>query len=84
MLDELERDVANAGAREGAPWRAPTDLGPLPAELVSRAQELASAQQAALATVQEQRDSTRRHLAALRALPQHRSQTGPVYLDTSG
>jgi len=84
LLDELERDVANAGAREGTPWRPPTNLGPLPAELVERARELAAAQQDALVALHEEQHSTRRHLTALRALPQQRNETGPLYLDTSG
>jgi hypothetical protein len=84
LLDELERDTVNAGAREGTPWRPPTDLGPLPAELLARAQELAAAQTHALAALEEEKTSTGRHLAALRSLPQHRNETGPVYLDASG
>jgi hypothetical protein len=84
LLDELERDTVNAGAREGLPWRPPADLGPLPLELLGRAQELAAAQQHAMAALEEEKTSTRRHLTALRSLPQHRDETGPVYLDASG
>jgi hypothetical protein len=84
LLDELERDLGNAGAREGTPWRPPADLGPLPVELLGRAQELAAAQHHAIAALEEEQSTTRRHLAALRALPQHRNETGPLYLDASG
>jgi hypothetical protein len=84
LLDELERELADAGARDGAPWHPPAGLGPIPAGLVQRAQELVSAQQRAIAALEEERDSTRRHLTALRALPQQRNQTGPLYLDVSG
>ena len=84
LLDELERDVRNAGARDGAPWHPPAGLGPLPVELISRARELAAAQEQAMTKLHEEQNSTRRHLGALRALPQHRDETGPLYLDASG
>jgi hypothetical protein len=84
LLEELERDLANGGAREGTPWRPPADLGPIPAELLERARKLATAQQHAMAALEEEKDSTRRHLGALRALPQQRGETGPLYLDASG
>ena len=84
LLDELAREITNAGAHEGGPWRPPADLGPLPAELIERAQELAVAQQNAIAALEHEQTSTRRHLTALRAQPQQRNETGPVYLDASG
>jgi hypothetical protein len=83
LLDELERDVLSATGAD-AEWRPPTGLGPIPAELVGRARKLATAQQEVMAALEEEKDSTRRHLAALRALPQQRNETAPLYLDASG
>lgn len=84
LLDELEREVADPDAGGDTPWRPPAGLGPLPAGLLERAQNLVTAQQHARAALEEEQHATRRHLAALRALPQHRDETRPVYLDASG
>ena len=84
LLDELEQDLGRTGDPTADAWRPPTGLGPIPAELISRAQKLAAAQQDAMVAIREEQSSTRRHLAALRALPQHRNETGPLYLDASG
>ena len=84
LLEELERDLLHADADGVTPWRAPTDLGPLPDELLGRARKLLTAQQEVMAALEEEKDSTRRHLSALRALPQQRNETAPLYLDASG
>ena len=83
LLDELEREAAT-GAAGSAAWRPPAGLGPMPARFRTRAEALASAQQAAIAELERQKGSAARHLAALQTLPQHRDETGPVYLDASG
>jgi hypothetical protein len=84
LLDELERDLADAGVREGTPWRPPAGLGPIPEQLIERAQVLAAAQRDEITELEDEQRSIRRHLAALRTLPQHRNETGPLYLDASG
>jgi hypothetical protein len=84
LLDELERDVESDGARGGTPWRPPTGLGPIPAQLIERAQAIAAAQQDTITELEDEQRSIRRHLTAMRNLPQHRNETGPLYLDASG
>jgi hypothetical protein len=84
LLEELEHDLGDPDAGAGSPWRPPADLGPIPVEMLGRARKLAAAQQDTMAALEEEKDSTRRHLTALRALPQQRNETAPRYLDAAG
>ncbi|MGN6324952.1 hypothetical protein [Pseudolysinimonas sp.] len=64
-LDELER-FADAPAL-GVVWEPPTHLGPLPAELLPRAQRVAAAQQRAIRRLTDERRIAAAHLEAVDA-----------------
>lgn len=90
MEAELER--SDALARRGqhaeplapaASFTPPSDAGPIPVELVERAQHILSAQHEAIERVEVVRRTTGRHLAAMRSVPPHRGDHA-VYLDISG
>jgi hypothetical protein len=90
MEDELERSIAlvRRGQHEeafapAAAFAPPVDAGPIPAELVERAQHILEAQQVAIERVDVARRTTGRHLAAMRSVPPHRGERS-VYLDISG
>ncbi len=61
----------------------PTNPGPIPAELLERAQLILEAQQQAIERVEVARRTTGRHLAAMRSVMPHRDDRA-VYLDISG
>ncbi|MEO7124194.1 MAG: hypothetical protein ABI400_13975 [Lacisediminihabitans sp.] len=90
MEAELERAamLARRGQHESelAPafsFIAPVDAGPIPADLVPRAQHILEAQHEAIERVEVVRRTTGRHLAAMRSVPPHRGDHA-VYLDISG
>lgn len=90
MEDELERGIAlvRRGQHEealapAAAFAPPVDAGPIPAELVERAQHILEAQHVAIERVDVARRTTGRHLAAMRSVPPHRGERS-VYLDISG
>jgi hypothetical protein len=62
-LDELERN-ADAPAL-GLGWERPTNLGPMPIELLPRAQRVAQAQQRALRRLTDERRIAAAHLDAI-------------------
>lgn len=66
-----------------AVWRAPADLGPLPAGLVERARALHARQLDVARRLAEQAVASRRHLAATAAV-HARPAAVPVYLDLEG
>jgi hypothetical protein len=93
LLDEMEADlhVAAAAAAAGAPsdltaldWTPRQGLGPLPEELVERAQRILAAQNKALRQLEEAKASAAKHLAALDAVPGSREHGHSVYLDVTG
>ena len=63
-------------------YALPANAGPIPAELIERAQHVLEAQHEAIERVEVARRTTGRHLAAMRAVPPHRGERS-VYLDTS-
>jgi len=95
-LADLEMDVATAEAMLDndhlpsvddvarlAAWQPRTDLGPLPAALLDRAQVLATRQRSVAEAITRAMVANRRHLAALdqiRAAP----PSQPVYVDLEG
>lgn len=88
---EADLGVAEAAAAAGTPseltapgWTPPQGLGPLPEELVDRAQRIQAAQCKALRQLEEARASAARHLAALDAVPGSREHGHSVYLDVTG
>lgn len=93
LLDDMEAGLraAEAAAAAGTPsdrtvldWTPPQGLGPLPEELVDRAQRIQAAQHNALRQLEEARASAARHLAALDAVPGSREHGHSVYLDVTG
>lgn len=90
-LDALEAQILVAWqlatGRSSAvlvPWSAPTDLGPMPAELVARARELREQQQALLADLPEAIARTRRQLSLTKRVSDATtSARRPVYIDRS-
>lgn len=88
---EADLRVAAAAAAAGTPsdlstldWTPQQGLGPLPEELVERAQRIQAAQRKALHQLEEARASAARHLAALDAVPGSREHGHSVYLDVTG
>jgi hypothetical protein len=80
VLADLEAaTVADAPAT----WAAPTDLGPVPRDLVGRASRLLAAQRDRIAAVDGARRSALEHLGALRAVDATRAPAPSVYLDAS-
>lgn len=100
VLDELEyrlglaaadaathsdRDtVAGAAIDAPGPWTPPTGIGPIPAELVARAQELLAGQRELGAELEAGKNEIARHLAAIRSVPAMRAPSASVYLDVTG
>ncbi|WP_127126568.1 hypothetical protein [Georgenia sp. SYP-B2076] len=90
-LTELELDVAEAEASLNAdhlatrttPWQAPTDLGPLPAELRTRAETLLARQMEVARQVTEAARLSRRHARAVQAMRAN-GPARPVYVDMAG
>jgi len=95
MEDELERSSARslkesmsgahaAPTREtGGDFVLPANPGPIPEELVERAQVILEAQQQAIERVEAARRTTARHLATTRSISPQRGNRA-VYLDISG
>lgn len=93
LLDDMETDLraAAAAAAAGTPsdrnaleWTPPQGLGPLPEELVERAEGIQAAQHKALQRLEEARASAAKHLAAIDAVPGSREHGHSVYLDVTG
>jgi len=80
VLADLE---AAAVADAPGAWTAPTDLGPVPRDLVGRASRLLAAQRDRIAVVDGARRSALEHLGALRAVDATRAPAPSVYLDAS-
>ncbi|WP_349903472.1 hypothetical protein [Parafrigoribacterium humi] len=95
MEDQLERSSARslkesmsgahvAPAREtSGSFVLPANPGPIPAELVERAQVILEAQEQAIERVEAARRTTARHLATTRSMSPRRGDRA-VYLDISG
>ncbi len=66
-----------------APWTPPEDLGPLPRDLVPRANALVESQRLAIARVRERMTDVSSRLKAVKKIPQF-STDAPVYLDRLG
>lgn len=90
LLDELERSLGEAAlgtsgvdlnpAGEG--WSPPAGIGPLPADLVDRAQDILGGQRELISELEGERKVVGEKLAALRQVPS--AQVRAVYLDISG
>ena len=95
VLDELEADIhrtqellvspgpTNADLMRTAQWVPPTDLGPLPETLRSRAEAVVNQQRTLTATLNETLVTTRAHLRVADTL-RRRNAPQAVYIDTLG
>lgn len=84
-LDRMELELHGALAQaDPVPWRPPIGLGPIPAELQERAARLIEAQLHTMRYLEDVRQTTARHLAAVRAVPRSEAGPHPVYFDLIG
>jgi hypothetical protein len=84
-LERMERELRGALARvEPVPWRPPVGLGPIPAELHERAARLLEAQLHTIRHLEDVRQTTAKHLAAVKAVPRAEQGPRPVYFDLLG
>lgn len=87
-LGELEARLAglatpgDTAAR--ADWLPPTDAGPIPAELVTRARTLLVAQERVALELNGALANAAKHLTALRSIPSGTARGTSVYLDVTG
>lgn len=78
---ELHRALAQA---EPVPWRPPIALGPIPPELHDRAARLLEAQLHTIRYLEDVRQTTAKHLAAVKSVPRTEQGPRPVYFDLLG
>ncbi|WP_431246098.1 hypothetical protein [Leifsonia xyli] len=84
-LDRMESELHGALAQvDPVPWRPPIGLGPIPPELQERAARLLEAQLHTARYLEDVRQTTARHLAAVRAVPRSEAGPHPVYFDLIG
>lgn len=84
-LERMERELHRALAKvEPVPWRPPIALGPLPPELHERATRLLEAQLHTIRYLEDVRQTTAKHLAAVKAVPRAEIGPHPVYFDLIG
>ena len=81
MEAELHRALAQA---EPVPWRPPIALGPIPPELHDRAARLLEAQLHTIRYLEDVRQTTAKHLAAVESVPRTEHGPRPVYFDLLG
>ncbi|MFK3668728.1 hypothetical protein ACI2IX_01055 [Leifsonia aquatica] len=81
MEAELHRALAQA---EPVPWRPPIALGPIPPELHDRAARLLEAQLHTIRYLEDVRQTTAKHLAAVKSVPRTEQGPRPVYFDLLG
>ena len=65
-------------------WTPPQGLGPIPAELAERVEDLLHNQQKLIGELETARNLTVKHLAAVRSVPPKRDARASVYLDVAG
>jgi hypothetical protein len=90
VLDELERQVTHAerlspaSGEQIAAWEPPTVLGPLPPDLVARAQALAERQRSVIERLAPLMAATRQQLEVGRRIGDATARpAGPVYVDVT-
>lgn len=80
VLDRFEADIAVAiSGGPYQPWAPPSDLGPIPDALVSKARRILDAQRESLALIALNRADAASHLRALNA---GTPAAYPLFLDT--
>ncbi|MBG6178852.1 hypothetical protein [Arthrobacter sp. CAN_A1] len=89
-LDALEAGIAAAtdthddGILTHPQWHRPVNLGPIPADLVGRAQRIQDAQRHAIDALQAAVRENRQHYAMVSAVNASTARPGAVYLDVAG
>jgi hypothetical protein len=91
ILDVMEAAVGlaagaaeNGGVARPAPWNPPRNPGPLPAELVERAQRLQVLQATAAEILEAKLRTTAKHLVALESIPGMGAAGRSAFLDVTG
>ncbi len=79
-LDQLELDLHNSQPLEV--WEPPTDLPPMPPEVVDRVRRLLDQQSELLTQLESTRRKVRRHLQYLDANAAKGMSSGPLFIDT--
>ncbi len=79
-LDQLELDLHNSGSLDV--WEPPTDLPPMPPEVVDRVRRLLDQQSELLLQLESDRRKVRRHLQYLDANAAKGMSSGPLFIDT--
>ncbi|SDN02579.1 hypothetical protein SAMN05216368_103238 [Cryobacterium flavum] len=86
-LDAAARSMADSTSDGGAAvgeWSVPTGLGAIPEELAARVQDLLHNQHKLIGELENARNVTLKHLAAIRSVPPERDARASVYLDVNG
>ncbi len=84
-LARFEADLQAAIAHtDPMPWRPPIALGPIPDDLLERAAHILEAQLYTTRYLEDVRQTTARHLAAVRAVDPTNATPHPVYFDLMG
>lgn len=84
-LAEFDRGLTFSGVSSIVPeWKIPQNVGPIPENLVDRADRTLRAQRDAIRRVQDLQRETASHLTALRSVPSAVRTGQPVYLDVAG
>ena len=78
-LDQLELDLNNSQPTEV--WEPPTDLPPMPPEVVDRVRRLLDEQGELLLQLESDRRKVRRHLQYLDANAAKGMPAGPLFID---
>lgn len=85
VLERMERELQGALAQaDPVPWRPPIALGPIPPELHDRATRLLEAQLHTIRYLEDVRQTTAKHLAAVKSVPRTEQGPRPVYFDLLG
>ncbi len=79
-LAQLEAELHNSQPIEV--WEPPTDLPPMPAEVVDRVRRLLDQQSELLLQLESDRRKVRRHLQYLDANAAKGMSSGPLFIDT--
>ena len=79
-LDQLEADLHSSQPLEV--WEPPTDLPPMPPEVVDRVRRLLDQQGELLLQLESDRRKVRRHLQYLDANAAKGMSSGPLFIDT--
>ncbi|WP_035764005.1 hypothetical protein [Arthrobacter sp. H20] len=91
ILDTLEEDIAAAekaqhddGVTKAGHWDPPSGIGPIPSDLVDRAQRIREAQRRTVAMLQAAVKDNRQHHALIGAVNASTAPNRAVYLDVAG